>query len=214
VREPAAPAGPASAIAGLTNPKVFRPWIAYGTVTGITGNLVMPVWGGLEYTVPVFIAALIVAIGYRKDLLVIATTAGAIVTATLLFTTSTRAYDGYWFIPLTAALTLLFGMAIAAIPSKAAVRWIGFAMLAMVIWRQPARIDDSKRFFKYPQYGTMVKASEDLIRKAPAVRDIKLNFDVHPTMDRFFVYRILGGQISPAAMNTAIFNADGTVLLQ
>jgi hypothetical protein len=214
VREPAAPAGPTSAIASLTNPQVFRPWVAYNTVTGITGNLVMPLWGGPEYAAPVFIAALIVAIAYRKDLLVIATTAGAIVTATLLFTTSTRAYDGYWFIPLTTALTLLFGMAIAAIPSRAAVRWIGFALLAMVIWRQPSRIEDSKRFFKYPQYGTMVKASEDLIRKAPAVRDIKLNFDVHPTMDRFFVYKILGGQISPGAMNTAIFNADGTVLLQ
>jgi hypothetical protein len=51
------------------------------------------------------------------------------VTATVLFTTSTRSYDGYWFITLTTALTLTFGMAIAAIPSKAAVKWIGVALL-------------------------------------------------------------------------------------
>ena len=47
--------------------------------------------------------------------------------ATLLFTTSTRSYDGYWFLTLTTALTLTFGMAIAAIPSQAAVKWIGVA---------------------------------------------------------------------------------------
>jgi hypothetical protein len=214
VREPSAAAGPSGAVSSLTNPQAFRPWIAYSAVTGITGNLVMPLYDGPEFTVPVFIAVIIVAIFYRKDLPVIAVSAAAVIVATLLFTTSTRAYDGYWFVTLTTAMTLLFGFAIAAIPSKTAVRWIGYASLALVVWRQPARIEDSKRFFKYPQYGTMVKASEDLIRKAPAVRDIKLTFDVHPTMDRFFIYKILGGEISPAAMNTAVFNADGTVTLQ
>jgi hypothetical protein len=145
---------------------------------------------------------------------VIAVTAGAIVMATALFTTSTRAYDGYWFITLTTALTLSFGMAIAAIPSKTAVTWIGVVLLVFVAWRQPSRIDESKKYFKYPQYGTMVRASEDLIRKAPSVRDIRLTFEVHPTMDRFFIYRILGGEIAPAAMNTAVFNADGSVRLE
>jgi hypothetical protein len=214
VRDPSAGAGPTTAVASLTNPQVFRPWMAYSSVTGITGNLVWPLWNGVEYTLPVFIAAIIVAIMYRKDPLVVAVTAGAMLTATALFTTSTRAYDGYWFVTLTTALTLLFGLSIAAIPSKTAVKWIGFALLAAVVWRQPARIEDSVRYFKYPPYATMVKASEDLIRKAPAVRDIKLTFDVHPTMDRFFVYKILGGQISPTAMNTAVFNADGSVTLQ
>jgi hypothetical protein len=214
VLEPSAPAGPTSAIASLTNPQVFRPWFAYSGVTGITGNLVVHLYDGAEFTVPVAIAAIVVAITYRKDLPLIAVSAGGILTATLLFVTSTRAYDGYWFVPLTTALVLTFTMAIAAIPSKSAVTWIGFAALAVVAWRQPARIEDSKRFFKYPQYGTMVTASRDLIMKAPAVRDIELTFDAHPTMDRFFVYRTLGGEIRPTAMWTAIFNADGTVVLR
>lgn len=214
VREPSAPAGPTAAIAGLTNPQAFRPWTAYATVTGITGNLVVPLYDGPEYTLPVFIAAIVVSIMYRKDLVLIAMTAGAMLTATVLFTTSTRPYDGYWFVTLTTAMMLLFGMAIAAIPSKTAVKWIGFALLAVVAWRQPARIEDSKRFFKYPQYGTMVKASEDLMQKAPVVRDIKLQFEVHPTMDRFFVYKILGGKIDPNALYTAIVDSNGRVTLQ
>jgi hypothetical protein len=198
----------------LVHPQAFRPLFAFGSVTGITGNLVMPMPDAFEYAIPVAIASLVTAFIYRRDGLILAVTAGAIVMATVLFTTSTRAYDGYWFITLTTALTLTFVMAIAAIPSRTIVTGIGAAVLAFAAWRQPPRIADSTRYFKYPQYGTMVKASEELIRKAPAVRDIRLTFDVHPTMDRFFVYRILGGEITPGAMNTAVFNADGTVTLQ
>ena len=210
----AGPAGPTSAIASLTNPQVFRPWFAYGSVTGITGNLLIHLYDGYEYTIPTLIAAVIVAYAYRKDVIVIAVSASAILMATLLFTTSTRPYDSYWFVTLTTAMTLTFGMAIAAIPSQTAVRWIGVAMLALIVWRQPARIEDSKRYFKYPQYGTMVHASRELIMRAPVVRDIKLTFDVHPTMDRFFIYRILGGQVSSNAISTAVFNSDGSVSLR
>jgi hypothetical protein len=214
VREPSAPAGPTGLIAGLIHPRVFRPWSAYDTVTGITGNLVMPLPDSFTFAIPTLVAAIVVAIVYRKDVVLVAITSGAIAAATLLFTTSTRNYDGYWFITLTAALTMTFGMAIAAIPSKAAVKWIGVALLLTVAWRQPARIEDSKRFFKYPQYETMLRASRDLVMRAPVVRDITVTFDVHPTMDRTFIYTILGGRIDPSALYTAVVNADGTVKLE
>jgi hypothetical protein len=213
-REPAAPAGPTAAIAGLINPKAFRPWFAFDSVSGITGNLVMPLSDSGAFAIPVLIASLIVVIAYRRDLALIAMTAGSFVMATLLFTTSTRSFDGYWFITLTPALTMTFGMAIAAIPSKAVVKWIGFALLLTVAWRQPARIEDSKRFFKYPQYETMLRASRDLVMRAPVVRDITVTFEVHPTMDRTFIYTILGGRIDPSALYTAIVSADGSVRLE
>jgi hypothetical protein len=214
VREPSAPAGPTAAIAGLTKPQAFRPWFAFGSVTGITGNLVVPMYDAFEFAIPVLIAAVIVVLVYRKDLLLVAVTAGGVAVATLLFTTSTRAYDGYWFVTLTTALTLTFGMAIAAIPSKTAVKWIGFALLALVVWRQPARIEDSKRFFKYPQYETMVRGSREIIMRAPVVKDIEVGFDVHPTMDRHFIYTILGGRIDSGALYTATINADGSVRVE
>ena len=214
VREPSAPAGPTTLITGLIKPQVFRPWFAYWSVTGITGNLVLPMYDAYEYAIPVMITAIVVAIVFRKDLVLIAVSAGAIAAATLLFTTSTRAFDGYWFVTLTTALTLTFGMAIAAIPSKTAVKWIGFAILALVIWRQPARIEDSKRFFKYPQYEPMVRGSRELVMRAPVVRDIITDFEVHTTMDRTFIYKILGGWIDPAALATAVISSDGSVRLK
>lgn len=214
LREPTAPVGPSSAIASLTNPKSFRPWAAYDSVSGITGNLVWPSPDSFKFTYPTLLVGLIVAFRYRRDLLVVGMTIGAVVVATLLFTTSTRSYDGYWFLTLTAAFTLTFGMAVAAIPSKLVVKWIGFALLAYVAWLQPPRIADSTRFFKYPQYEIMLRASRQLVRQAPVVRDIKVRFEVHPTMDRQFIYKILGGRIDGSAMYTAVFNSDGSVNLQ
>lgn len=212
--EPAAAAGPGGLISGLINPQVVRPWFAYASVTGITGNLVWPMWDGFEYTIPVAIAALVLVITYRKDPIAIAVSAGAIAAATLLFVSSTRAYDGYWFVTLTTALTLTFGLAIAAIPLKRAVTWIGVAALLFVAWRQPARIEDSKRFFKYPQYDPMVRGSRELAMRAPVLRDIRTSFDVHPTMDRQFIYKILGGRIDGAALSIGTINADGSVRVQ
>jgi hypothetical protein len=214
MKEPSASVGPTSAIAGLTHPKAFKPLTAYDAVTGITGNLVWPLSNSSEYAIPVLIGALVIAIVYRKDPVMIAVTGGAFLVATILFTTSTRNYDGYWFITMTAALVLSLGMAIAAIPSKTAVKAIGFTLLMVVAWRQPARIEDSKRFFKYPQYGAMLKGSRSAVAQAPVVKDIRVTFEVHPTMDRQFIYKILGGRIDPSALYTAVINGDGSMTLQ
>ena len=207
--------GPSSAIASLTNPQVIRPWQAYDSVTSITGNLLMPMSDApLVFAIATLIFGSIAGFAYRRDLVLLGASIGAVVMATLLFTTSTRGYDGYWFLTLTTAMTLTFGMAIAAIPSKTAVKWIAIAGLLLLAWRQPARIADSTRFFKYPQYETMLKASRALIMQAPVVRDIRVTFDVHPTMDRHFIYTILGGRIDSTALYTAIVNSDGSIRLE
>jgi hypothetical protein len=212
--EPATAAGPGGLITGLMNPQVLRPWSAYASVTGITGNLVWPTGDAFEYAIPVAVAALALMIAYRKDPIAIAVSAGAIAAATLLFVSSTRAYDGYWFVTLTTALTLTFGLAITAIPARTVVTWIGVAALLFVAWRQPARIEDSKRFFKYPQYQPMVKGSREAVQRAPVVKDIRVSFEVHPTMDRQFVYKILGGRVEPSALSIATINADGSITIR
>ncbi len=215
VREPDAAVGPTSAIAGLTNPEAVRPWLAFDSVTSITGNLLLPMSDApLVFAIATLILGTIVTVACRRDAVLLGASVGGVVMATLLFTTSTRSYDGYWFLTLTTALTLTGGMAIAVIPSKPAVKWIGLALLLLVAWRQPARIADSTRFFKYPQYGTMLAASRQLIIQAPVLRDIRVSFEVHPTMDRHFIYRILGGRIDGSALYAAVVNADGSVRLE
>ena len=50
--------------------------------------------------------------------------------------------------------------------------------------------------------------------RAPVLRDIVTDFEVHPTMDRRFIYTILGGRIDPSALSTAVISSDGSVRLK
>jgi hypothetical protein len=112
-------------------------------------------------------------------------------------------------------MVLTFGMAIAAIPYRPALLWIGLVLLAGIIVLQRSRVDQSTAFFKYPAYRTMRIASYELAARYPVLRDIRMNFDgVHPTMDKYIMYRILGGRIDPSAPQQAYVNGDGSVRIE
>lgn len=212
--EPSAPVGPTTAIASITSGQSFRPMFGFDTVTGVTGNLFLPMPESFRFSVPTLVAGAIVMAVYRRDPIVIGASIGGILVASLVFATWTRGYDGYWFLTMTTGLALTFAMTIAAIPWRPAVMAIGAVLLAVVAIWQPARITESLRFFEYPHYETMVRASREIVRRAPAVRDIRLNFEAHPTMDRTIVYTILGGRIDSGARYTAVIDGDGRVTLQ
>ena len=214
-RDPSAAAGPTAALDTIANTQNFRIDRSYGVVVNATGELLvrqMNAWPFFQ--IPTLIAALVVLVAWRHDLVVLALSIGGIAGATILFSTWTRGFDSYWFLTLTTAMVLTYGMAIAAAPSKRAVQWIGMALLAAVVLLQPLRISQSAVFFKYPQYRPMRLASYALASRAPAVRDIRLTYDAHPTMDKYFMYTILGGRIDPAAPQRAFFNSDGTIRLE
>ena len=212
IRQPDAPLGPTAALANMANVSAFRIDRSFGTVVNITGELIvrqMDAWPFFQ--IPTLVAAAIVLARWRRDLMLVGVSVGAIAAATALFATWTRSYDSYWFLTLTAAMTLTFGLAIAALPSRAAIRWTSVALLAGIIVWLPYRLQQSAVFFKYPQYRAMRIASRELAARAPVLRDIRVTFEVHPTMDKYFMYKILGGRMDPAAQQSALVNADGTV---
>lgn len=212
--DPSAPAGPTAAIDTLTNTQNFRIDRSFGVVVNSTGELLVRQMNSWQFQVPTLVAALIVLVAWRHDLVLLALSVGGIAGATILFSTWTRGYDSYWFLTLTTGMVLTYGMAIAAAPSKRAVQGIGIVLLAGVVLLQPMRISDSTVFFKYPQYRPMRLASYALASQAPAVRDIRMTYEVHPTMDKYFIYKILGGRIDQAAPQRAFFNSDGTIRLE
>ena len=212
IRQPDAPLGPTAALANMANVSAFRIDRSFGTVVNITGELIvrqMDAWPFFQ--IPTLVAAAVVLVRWRRDLMLVGVSVGSIAAATALFATWTRSYDSYWFLTLTTAMTLTFGLAIAAIPSRAAIKWTSVALLAGTIAWLPYRLQQSTVFFKYPQYRAMRIASRELAARAPVLRDIRVTFEVHPTMDKYFMYKILGGRMDPAAPQTALVNADGTV---
>jgi hypothetical protein len=214
-RNPAAPMGPTNAINTLTNPAAFRLDRSYNSIVNGTGEVLTRQFGAWDFRIPALVAAIIVLIKWRRDVILLALSIGGIAGATVLFATWTRGYDSYWFLTLTSAVVLTFGMALAAIPHRRALMWTGVAVFAAIIILQPSRITQSKVFFKYPAYRTMRIASYDLAARYPVLRDIRMNFDgVHPTMDKYIMYRILGGRIDPSAPQQAYVNGDGSVRIE
>ncbi len=200
IQEPAAAAGPSAALNNMAQAESLQVTKSYGRVVNTTGELLVRQRDAWTFQWPFLAVAVIVLVRWRKDLLLLAVTVGPIAGATVLFSTWTRPYDSYWFLTATTAMVLTFGMAVAALPSVAAVQWTGVAVLAGVLGWQPARIAASRDFFSYPQYRTMRIGSMELARRAPVLRDIRVNFaGVHPTMDKYIIYRTLGGRIEPGA---------------
>jgi hypothetical protein len=215
LRDPAAPMGPTNAISTLANPGAFRFDRSYGAVVNGAGDVLARQYDNWRFQVPTLIAGAIVLVAWRRDLMLLAASLGGIAGGTILFANWTRGYDSYWFLTLTTAMVLTYGMAVAAIPHRLTVQAIGGVLLAAILLQQPSRVAQSKDFFKYPPYRTMRIASYTLAAQEPVLRDIRVNFDgVHPTMDKYFIYRILGGRIDPAAPKRAFVNADGSVSIQ
>lgn len=213
-RDPSAPAGPTTAISNMANARTFRIDRSYVAVVNTTGELLARRFDTWRFQIPTVIAAGVVLIRWRRDPILLALSVGGIAAAAILFSSWTRPYDSYWFLTLTTAMVLTYGLAIASIPSQRAIQWIGVALVAGVVLLQPVRVAQSTKFFTYPQYQAMRVASYELAARAPALRDIRVTFDVHPTMDKYFMYKILGGRMDPAAPQTAFVNADGSVRIE
>ena len=214
-RDPAAPVGPTNAISNMTNAQAFLLDRSYNAVVNGAGDLLVRQFDSWRFQVPTLIAAMIVLFKWRRDVMLVAVSVGAMAGATVLFATWTRGYDSYWFLTLTTAMVLIYGMAVAAIPFRPAVQGIGIVLLAGILAVQPMRIDQSTAFFKYPHYRTMRLASYELAARHPVLRDIRVNFEgVHPTMDKYIIYKILGGRIDPSAPQQAYVNGDGSVRVE
>ncbi len=200
INEPDSAAGPTTALNQMAQAQSLELANSYRSVVNATGDLLVRGHDTWRFQWPFLAVAIVVLVRWRRELPLLAVTVGPVAGATILFSTWTRSYDSYWFLTATTGMALTFGLALAAYARPAAVQWIGVVLLAAVIAWQPARLAASKEFFSYPQYRTMRIGSIELARTAPVLRDIRVAFEgVHPTMDKYFMYRILGGRIEPGA---------------
>jgi hypothetical protein len=187
---------------------------SFAAVADTTGDLLVRQWGAWTFRLPTLAVMLIVLFRWRRDIPMVAVSVGCLVTAVLLFATWTRPYDSYWFLTLTTPMALAYSLAIAALPWPRAVQGLGLVALAGVLAWQPARIAQSKLTFKFPEYRAMVLGSRSLAAQAPVLRDIRITFTVHPSMDKYFIYTILGGRMDRAAAHTAFIEPDGSVRIE
>lgn len=214
VRDLGTPLAPTVVIDSFTQSPSVNIVRSFQAVADTTGDLLVRQMGAWTFRLPTLAVMAIVLLRWRRDIPLVAVSVGCIATAVVLFATWTRPYDSYWFLTLTTSMALAYGLAIAALPWPRVVQGIGMALLAAVLALQPARIAQSKLTFKYPEYRAMLIGSRSLAAQAPVLRDIRVTFAVHPSMDKYFIYRILGGRMDPAAGRTAFIDLDGGVRIE
>ena len=213
IQDPMAAAGPSTALSSMARADKIAPLASYRVVTGMAGGMLMA-GQDLPYALAALMASLVVIVRWRSDLPLLAVTVGPLLGATVLFSTWTRTYDSYWFLTATTSMTLTFFMAVAAMPRATLAPWAGAALLAAVLAWQPARVAAASGVFGYPQYRAMRIGSRELARQVEMLRDIRVTFEVHPTMDKYIIFETLGGRMDPAAAHTGFIEADGSVRIQ
>jgi len=187
---------------------------SYSRVTNTTGDLLVRGMNTWTFSVPTLLVIAIVLVRWRKDVPLLAVSVGCLATAVALFSTWTRPYDSYWFMTLTTSMALAYALAIASLPWPKVTQAIGAVLLAGIVWQQPVRIAQSRLTFKFPEYQAMLAGSRSLVAQAPVLRDIRITFVVHPSMNKYFIYEILGGRMDRAAAHTAFIEADGRVRIE
>lgn len=213
-RAPETSLAPTMVIESFTQASSVNIVKSFAAVTDTTGGLLVRGVEGWTLRLTTLLVIAIVGWRWRKDLPLVAVSVGCLAMAVALFATWTRPYDSYWFMTLTMSMALAYALAIAALPWPRAVQAIGALLLAVVVWQQPGRIEQSRLTFKFPEYRAMLVGSRSLAAQAPVLRDIRITFAVHPSMNKYFIYEILGGRIDRAAAHTAFIEADGSVRLE
>ncbi len=119
------------------------------------------------------------------------------------------AYDAYWFLTLapSAVVTIAFALTVWA-PSA---RYIGPALLALVVCAIPARAARSMAYHRLPQYDALARGSLEVRRRMPAARAIRVGFELPPSTDPLFIYQSLGGRVAADAPFDATIAPDGSV---
>jgi hypothetical protein len=64
---------------------------------------------------------------------------------------------------------------------------------------------------RLPEYGPLVRGSQEIRRRVTEVRGIETEFELPPSSDRHFVFEILGGRVTPTAPLLATIEKTGRV---
>ena len=119
--------------------------------------------------------------------------------------------DSYYYLSLApaAVLTILLGAA-AFIPRRIA-HSVGIALFIGALAIVPSRARIAATMFKMPEYRALVAGSQEIVRRRQPIQSIQPEFDLPPTSDPEFIFRILGGRIDRRAPWRAVIFSDGHV---
>jgi hypothetical protein len=193
----------------LQHPESLRPVASFQAVANATAFILLRPWG-FGWFGAIFIAcAAVTSFRARRDMMVVAVTVAPLIFAITGFSFWQRAYDHYWFLTMMPSAALTIGLALTAWRPVAPI--VATCLALVLVAAQPARFADSMTMNRLPQYGILVRGSQEIRRRVTEVRSINVEFDLPPTVDREYLYEVLGGRVTPTAQFSATIEPTGRV---
>jgi hypothetical protein len=177
---------------------------AFGYIHVLPWHTPLPLWA-------LAACCAIVAVRYRRDPVVLSVLllpqALTIVGYALFLDT----LDHYYYIPVMPVPMLTIAFALALPATTRSGRVLGVALVGLAAAIVPWRLGLATTMHRLPEYRVLVDASRTLVRERPRLQGIRTEFELPPSTDPEFLYRILGGRLDTSAPNAALIKRDGRV---
>jgi hypothetical protein len=145
----------------------------------------------------------------RRDLMLASVTVVPLLAIVAGFSLWQGPLDSYYCLPLAPCVALTIALALTMWQPSARLVSVALALCVLVV--QPSRRAYSMTLHRLPEYRALVSGSREIRRRVADVQGIAADFPLPPTTDPEFLYRILGGRISPDARYHAVIALQGHV---
>jgi hypothetical protein len=197
-----------SALEIVRHPASARLGDSFTALIAATGSILMKPWASSWWWPSLLLIAVIgLILRSGRSLVVMSATVLPLAAAGLGFALWRGAYDEYWYLPLVPCVVLTVTLGLTGGRAGAA----AIVLAAVVTAIQPARLAHSLTWYRMPEYGAMSRGALEIRRRTPEIRRIDTAFAVPPLSDRYFLYRVLGGQVRADAAFDAVIDVDGKV---
>jgi hypothetical protein len=193
----------------LDHPRTLRVRDAFHALASASEFILMTPATFAWFGTIVLASVAIVALRWRRDHMLLCATVIPILAAIAGFSFWQRPYDYYWFLPIAPSVALTVALAMTA--WRPAASAAALVLLLGVVAALPARIAAARTMNRLPEYGALVRASREIRRHAPEIREIVTEFPLPRTADPEFLYEVLGGRVTPGAGFRAIVSRSGDV---
>lgn len=206
----------ANAFAVLSEASAQPAWLtltrSWEAMTSRANFLLFDPWQLPAFGVIVAIAAALMIWRGRRDPPLLVVTVLPLATAAFVFAPWQQP-ETYWFLVLgpSVAMTLVLGVTTYGPPRVA--NAVAIALLVALVLTVPVRYRDSQNatFFRFPNYGSLLRGSRDIVKRQADVRELRTSFELPPSTDPLYLFTLLGGRLNPQGAFVAVIAVDGSV---
>ncbi len=151
---------------------------------------------------------------HRRDYALLSVTIVPLVLALVGYAVFLDDLDHYYYLSLMPSAVLILVLGLTAVPWPRVASGVAMAICAAVLFTAPDRVRYAAAMNRMPEYRVLVGASRVLINRGMPMRAVRFDFELPPTADAMFIFRLLGGRLDPASPWVATVASDGTVTYQ